>query len=254
VERFPSLRLDIVRTAVWDATTQDIDVAAAVQAFRRALRSRGGSTLMSARVRTIERRDRDWQVTTPNDVLVAPLIVDAAGAWADEVAALAGVPRLGLQPLRRTLCTFDAPDGLDGSRWPLLLDAAERFYMKPEGAGFMASPADEVLVEPGDPRPLMDDVALALERVRWFTRLDARSVRSSWAGLRTFAPDRSLVLGPDPTVDGFAWSAGQGGFGIMTAPASARSVVSLVETGELPEDVVAAGGRSASVLPDRLCA
>jgi D-arginine dehydrogenase len=126
------------------------------------------------------------------------------------------------------------------------------FYMKPEGAGFMASPADEVLVEPGDPRPLMDDVALALERVRRFTRLDARSVRSSWAGLRTFAPDRSLVLGPDPTVDGFVWSAGQGGFGIMTAPASARSVVSLVETGELPEDVVAAGGRSASVLPDRL--
>jgi D-arginine dehydrogenase len=98
----------------------------------------------------------------------------------------------------------------------------------------------------------MDDVAMALGMVARFTTLETRSVRSSWAGLRTFAPDRSLVLGPDPAVAGFAWCAGQGGFGIMTAPASARSVVSLIETGELPDDVISAGGRAAHVLPDRL--
>ena len=248
----PPLRPEMVHAAAWDGTVQDIDVMAALQAFHRALRHRGGVVALSHGVESIERVKAAWRVSTGEGDYDAGLIVDAAGAWADEVAAMAGLPPLGLRPLRRTMCTFDAPLGLDATSWPLLLDAAERFYMKPDGAGFMASPADEVQQPPGDPRPAMDDVAAALDLVRRFTTLPARSVRSAWAGLRTFAPDRAMVLGPDPGADGFAWSAGHGGFGIMAAPAAARAVASLIETGDLPADVVAAGASAQHVLPARL--
>lgn len=252
VAHFPALRPRIVHDAVWDGTVTDIDVMAALQAFRRMLGARGGTVLLSAAVTAIERSGRSWGIITTQGTIVSELVVDAAGAWSDEVAALAGLPPIGLQPMRRTMCTFEAPAGTDGQRWPMLQDAAERFYVKPEGPGFMASPEDETPHEPGDPRPRMEDVAAALEQVRRFTFLEARSIRSSWAGLRTFAPDRGLVLGPDPAAEGFAWCAGGGGFGIMTAPAAAQSVVSLLDHGVLPAAVSAAGGEARHILPDRL--
>ena len=232
-------------------TVADLDAAGAVQAYRRALRARGGRLEVGAAVRSLERRDGVWLVRTAAGTFHAAMVFDAAGAWADEVAAMAGLPPIGLQPMRRTICTVAAPAGLDHVRWPLLLDAAERFYLKPEPGQFLASPADETPLPPCDPRPDMLDIATALERVREATTLEARSISSSWAGLRTFAPDRALVLGPDALQPSFVWCAGQGGFGIQASPGAARAVVSLLDTGHLPADIEAHGGDASTVLPDR---
>lgn len=249
---FPVLRPTAVDRALFVPTAADVDAAGAVLAFRRALRERGGHLELSARVTAMDRRDGSWRVTTSRGTWHAPLIVDAAGAWADQVARLAGLPPLGLIPLRRTMCAIAAPPGLGQTAWPLLLDAAERFYMKPEPGQFLASPADETPSEPCDPRPDMLDVATVLERVREATTLEAKSILTSWAGLRTFAPDRVLVLGPDPLEPSFAWCAGQGGFGIQSAPAAAQALAALVTGRHLPVPIVLAGGAAGAVLPDRL--
>jgi D-arginine dehydrogenase len=250
--RFPALRDGVVAAATFDGDSQDIDANTAVEAFRAALRSHHGDLQVDAHIDALRREGPSWQVETDAATYRAELIVDAAGAWADEVAALAGVPPLGLTAYRRTACTFAAPDGLDVAHWPLLMDADEGYYVKPEAGGLMASPADETAQEPGNARARMEDVALALDRIDTMTTLAPRSIRSSWAGLRTFAPDRAPVLGPEPAVPGFVWYAGLGGFGIMTAPAAARSVVALIDTGDLPDDVLEHSGRSADVLPDRI--
>ena len=147
--------------------------------------------------------------------------------------------------------TFAVDPALGHTGWPLLMDAEETYYLKPEVGQMLASPADETPDAPRDPRPELLDVATALERVREATTLDPRSILTSWAGLRTFAPDRSLVLGPDPLEPSFAWCAGQGGFGIQCSPAAARAVVSLIGSGTLPDDIRALGGDASLVLPGR---
>lgn len=249
---FPVLRESRCAAAAYDTSVLDIDAAGAVTAFRRALKQRGGELMTSSAVIGLRHARGVWHVEATADVIEAEVVVNAAGAWADAIAELGGLAPIGLRPLRRTICTFRAPDELDHTRWPMLVDAAERFYLKPETGQFLASPADETPSEPCDPRPEQFDVATALDRVASATILEPRSIISSWAGLRTFAPDRSLVLGPDPLAPSFAWCAGLGGFGIQVAPAAARAVVALVTRGRLPEDVAADGGNTASVLPDRL--
>ncbi len=250
--RFPALRDGVIAAATFDGDSQDIDAMTAVEAFRGALREHRGELRVGAQITGLARDGSGWSVETEGETYVTELVVNAAGAWADEVALLAGLRPLGLTAYRRTACTFAAPDGMDVVNWPLLMDADEGYYLKPEAGGFMASPADATAQAPGNARARMEDVALALDRVDAMTTLGPRSIRSSWAGLRTFAPDRAPVLGPEPGAPGFAWYAALGGFGIMTAPAAARSVVSLIESGELPDDVRDAGGRSEDVLPDRL--
>jgi D-arginine dehydrogenase len=251
LELFPALRPEAIGSAVYVPEAADLDAAGAVVAYRRLLKERGGSLVVNAGVTGLARRDGGWEVSTAAGTFHAAIVVDAAGSWADGVAALAGLPPIGLQPLRRTICTFPVPDSLGHTRWPMMVDADERFYLKPEPGHFLASPADETPSEPMDPRPDMLDIATALERVRETTTLDPRTVSTSWAGLRTFAPDRRLVLGRDPLEPSFVWCAGQGGFGIQSSPAAARAIVSLVDHGGLPEDVVALGGEAAAITPDR---
>ncbi|MFO1540869.1 MAG: NAD(P)/FAD-dependent oxidoreductase [Chloroflexota bacterium] len=249
---FPALRPEATGSALHVPGTADLDPAGAVAVYRRLLRARGGTLVTSAPAERLVPADGTWTVTTPVGGWVAPLVVNAAGAWADVVAERAGLPPLGSLPLRRTIATLVAPRTEGADRWPLLEDTAETFYLKPETGRILASPADETPDVPRDVRPEMLDVAGALDRVAAMTTLDVRVVTSSWAGLRTFAPDRAPVLGPDPLAPGFAWYAGQGGCGIQIAPAAARAVVALVETGDLPEDIRALGGSAAHVRPDRL--
>ena len=248
---FPGLRDGVIAAATYDPDSQDIDSSTAVEAYRTRLRANHGELQVSAPARAITRAGHDWHVESPLGTAVTPLVVNAAGAWADGIAVLAGVAPVGLTAYRRTACTFAGPDGTDVSSWPLLMDADEGYYLKPESGGFMASPADETPQAPGPTRARMEDVALGLDHVDRITTLAPRSIRSSWAGLRTFAADRAPVLGPDPTATGFAWYAGIGGIGIMTAPAAARAVLSLIDDRRLPEDVIAQGGSAAEVLPDR---
>ena len=210
----------------------DIDVAALHQAFLRGARAQGAAVLREHRVRALARRDNCWHVDVGERVLRCATVVNAAGAWADEVARIAGVQPVGLQPLRRTVFTFASR--FDPAGWPLVVGADESFYFKPEGADqILASPADEDPMEPCDVKPREIDVAAGIEVINRATILDVRSVRSTWAGLRTFAPDRVPVVGFDPGAEGFFWCAGQGGTGIQTSPAMATLTADLI-SGEVP--------------------
>lgn len=205
----------------------DIDVAGLHQAYVRGARSRGVRILRQHGVRGFSPTPAGWQVRTDAAEFRCRVVVNAAGAWADEVAALVGTRQLGMRPLRRTVFTFATSHDCDD--WPLVISADETFYFKPEGPGqLLGSPADEHLDRPGDARPREIDVAVGIDAVNRATTLAIRAVRSTWAGLRTFSPDRVPIVGLDPQVPGFFWCAGQGGTGIQTAPAIARLTADLI--------------------------
>lgn len=206
----------------------DIDVAGLHQAYVRGARSRGVRILRQHGVRGLAPAGDGWRMRTETGEFRCRVVVNAAGAWADEVAALAGARQLGMRPLRRTVFTFATNHDCDG--WPLVISADETFYFKPEGSDqLLGSPADEHPDRPGDARPREIDVALGIDAVNRATTLAIRAVRSTWAGLRTFSPDRVPVVGFDPHVPGFFWCAGQGGTGIQTAPAIARLTADLIK-------------------------
>src|SRR5262249_47913412 len=154
----------------------------------------------------------------------APVLVNAAGAWADEIARLARVPPVGLQPMRRTAFTFDGPAGLDNRSFPAGIDVAEAFYFKPEAGRFLGSLADETPSAPWDAQPEEVDLALAVDRIEQATIFEIRRLTHRWAGLRSFVADRSLVIGPTRHAEGFHWLAAQGGYGIQTSPAAGRAL------------------------------
>lgn len=238
--RCPALRG--VRAAALVATAADVDVDALHRGYVRGLRARGGTVRARARVVALDRAGAGWTVRLADgDVLAVGEVVDAAGAWADVVAAAAGVPRIGLTPLRRTIAVARVPDparlrGAGGAR-PMVCEAADRWYFKAEGSDLLVSPADETPAEPGDARPDEVDVALALERVEEVTGLGLRSVVTSWAGLRSFVPGRRPVVGAWPEHPGFWFVAGQGGSGIETAPALSALAAAVVTGAPPPVDV-----------------
>ena len=228
--------------AAWTAGSADIDAIALHDGYRRGLRARGGTVLRGARVTAVTRDGAGWRVATAAGHRVrAAAVVDAAGSWADEIAGLAGVPRAGLTPLRRTIAACPVPDPaalrVAGAPLPLIADAAERWYLKPEADTVLVSPADETPQPPGDARPDELDVARGLDRVGEVTTLGLRSVRTAWAGLRTFAPDRAPVLGEWPGHPGFHFVAGQGGSGIESSPALAALAASVIVGTAVPDDV-----------------
>lgn len=237
--RCPTLAPGRVRSAGLTTGSADVDTDALHQGYVRGLRARGGAVRTSSPVTAITRDGSGWRVEAGGAVLRAGEVVDAAGAWADEVAALAGVPRIGLAPLRRTIATVRVPDPRRLAR-PMVIDAAERFYFKSEGPDLLVSRADETPVPPGDARPDDVDVALAVERVEAVTGLGLRSVRTSWAGLRSFVADRCPVVGAWPGHPGFWFVAGQGGSGIESAPALAALAASVVRGAAPPPDLAPA--------------
>lgn len=223
----PVLRPEHAAAGVLEPGASDIDVAALHTGFVRLLRRGGGSVRTGAPVHEVCRDGSGWAVLAGGETYRGEVLVDAAGAWGDVVAGLAGARPLGLRPLRRTAVMVSLPDGVDARGWPAVIDVGGSWYFKPEGDGLLLSPADEVPSEPVDARPEDLDVALALERVAAATTLPLRSVRTAWAGLRTFAPDGDLVIGPDPEQPGFVWCVGQGGYGIQTAAAAGRLTAGL---------------------------
>ena len=228
-ELCPALRPDWVRSAMIEDDAADIDVAAALEIARRGLLSAGGHVATAWPVIGLHRRGDRWRVqAATGQEFDCNLVLNAAGAWADEIASMAGANAIGLLPLRRTIAVVRAPHGLDVRGWPLVCTAEEGWYLKPEGDLLLVSPADEIPSAPVDARPEELDVALGIERVNEATTLRLRSVVRAWAGLRTFAPDRTPVFGEDPRVEGFFWLAGQGGYGIQTAPALAAAVADLM--------------------------
>jgi D-arginine dehydrogenase len=237
----PALREDYLALAVMEPGAKAIDVAGLLDGFLRGLRARGGEIVTRAEVTRLERTGDTWEIQAGSGTCRAPVVVNAAGAWCDEVARLAGARPIGLQPLRRTIILFDGPGGEDIHSWPCVIDADEDFYFKPEGPQILASPCDETPSAPCDAVPEDYDVALAVDRIQRATTLEVKHIRRRWAGLRSFVADRCPVIGMDPEQPGFFWLAGQGGVGIMTSPAAARSAAGLIVDGRLPADLEALG-------------
>lgn len=250
----PILKPDFVSAAFYEPDAMDLDVNAIHQGFLRGLRARGGEVVTGAGVEALERRNGGWQATTRAGRFQAKVLVNAAGAWADEIAALAGVRGIGLVPKRRTAFIVDPPAGLDASRWPMVDDAREILYFKPESGRLLVSPMDETPMPPSDVQPEEIDVAEAAARLEAIARIEVRRVLRKWAGLRSFVSDKSPVVGPVPEAPGFIWLAGQGGFGIMTSPAMGRLAAALASGEPVPADISAAGLAAADILPGRILA
>lgn len=252
LERVPVFSPEYIHGALWCGVGGDIEVDALLQGFFRQFRRRGGSFRPGHQVSKLERVSGSWTVTAGDEQYQAPVIVNAAGAWADQVSALAGLESVGIQPLRRTALTIDPPAGLDIRDWPEMVDADEDFYFKPDAGQLMISPADETPSPPCDAQPEDLDVAMGVYRFEQATGLDIRRVNHSWAGLRTFAPDRLFVAGFDPRAAGFCWLAGQGGYGVQSSPAMARLVRYLVTGGKPEEEFSVVLDHVEDLAPDRL--
>ncbi len=252
--KVPLLRRERLAAAAYEADAREIDVHGLHAGYVKGLRARGGRIVTRARVQGLERRGARWVVETTAGPFSAPVVVDAAGAWADEVAALAGLGPLGLVAKRRTAIIVNGPgEGCDSSAWPVVADIGHSWYFKPEAGGkLMVSPGDETPVPPCDVRPDEMDIAVTVERFEQVVDLPVRRVEHSWAGLRTFAPDGTLVIGWDPRASGFFWLAGQGGYGIQTAPAAARLAAALVCRNPVPGEIQGTGLDVAVLAPDRL--
>jgi len=248
----PLIRPEALRWAAYEPGVMDIDVHGLHQGFLKGFAARGGRLLCDAPMTKAERRRGLWQVRAGSDQFSAPLLIDAAGAWADRVAALAGVAPLGLQPKRRTAAILPAPEGVDVRPWPVMGAAGENAYLNSHAGKILASPGDATPVEPQDVQPEELDVAVLVDWVERKTSMTVRRIERRWAGLRTFAPDNCPVMGEDPSMAGFWWLAGQGGYGIMMAESLGRSLASLLNEGELPADVRALGVSIAAIGPGRL--
>jgi D-arginine dehydrogenase len=245
----PALRPGYAVGGVLEPDAMDIDVHTLHQGYLRGIRAGDGRVALKAEATAIAGTGDRWRVSAGDTTYDAEAVVDAAGAWGDRVAALAGVPPLGLRPLRRTAFTVAGPGGHED--WPMLIDIDEQWYIKPEGPNLLASPADETPVPPSDVRHEEIDVAIAIDRINAATTLGIRHVGHAWAGLRTFTPDRVPAAGPDPDHPGFFWLVGQGGYGIKTSPALGRWVAASVLGLDPPEDLVVLGLQTTDLDPAR---
>jgi len=252
----PVLRPDLVTGAVFGADAFDMDVHALHQGYLRTLRRAGGALVCSAEVTAISRNGADWQVQAggvgTGTVYRAPLLVNAAGAWVDEVARLAGVAPIGIEPRRRSALLFAPPAGLDCRHWPMVIGADEDWYLKPDAGQLLGSPANADPVAPQDVQPEALDIALAIDRIETLTTLRILRPSHTWAGLRSFVADGDLVGGFDAAAPGFFWLAAQGGYGIQTSAAMGEGCAALLRGLPLPEPLQAAGLTAAMLSPLRL--
>lgn len=249
--RAPILRPGHVKRAFLDESASDIDVHALLQGFLRLAKAAGADVRLGAPVREIAQEGGGWRVLAGGESLRADVVVNAAGAWADEVARMAGVAPVGLQPKRRTAITVAAPAGLDVAALPMIVDAAESFYVKPDAGRLLASPADETPSAPCDAQPEELDVAICVDRLCTTCALEVRRIESKWAGLRTFAADHLPVVGFAADAPGFFWLAGQGGTGVQTSPGLSKLAATLVLGRPIGEAVGDTGLSAEEIAPDR---
>jgi len=252
LRRQPLLRPEAAAGGAIYEEAEDMDVAAIHGGFLRGARAAGAVLRLDGEITTLERKDGAWKIgLRDGESLAAKTVVNAAGAWADVVAALAGAKPVGLVPKRRTAFTFDAPAGLDLAHLPMAIDFDETWYVKPEVGQFLGSPADETPSPPCDAQPEEMDIAIAVERIETATTLKIRRIKNKWAGLRSFVADKNLVVGYDPAVEGLFWLAGQGGYGIQTGESAGRLAASLALGRGMPGDIAGLGVSEAALSPAR---
>ena len=259
----PLLRPGYVAAAALEGGSADMDVHALHYGFQRMALARGVEIQRDVQLRALERHAAHWSIEIASTGarghsgesptrFEARMLINAAGAWADEVGRLAGARPVGLTPLRRTVILIPGPDTGASLHWPAVMDIGETFYFKPEGRKLLASPADETPSPPCDAQPEELDIALCVDRLERALELPVARIERSWAGLRTFAPDRTPVVGFDTQVAGFFWLAGQGGYGIQTAPALARVAAALARGAPIPEEFLELGVDVRALSPARL--
>lgn len=250
----PALKPEACTAALLDHGSLKLDTHAMLQAHVAQIRAGRGAVIPGAQVMMLGHEDGRWvAVRTDGTRHGAPILVNAAGAWADDIARLAGVTPIGIQPRRRTVISFTAPEDTDVRAWPFTKTAGEGFYLLPEGRGqLLASSMDQTPSEPCDAAPEELDIAIAADRVEQATTLPIRRISHSWAGLRSFAPDELPVIGPAADAPGFVWCAGQGGAGFQTAPALSRIAAAAALGLTFPEDAAAAGLSFETFAPARL--
>ncbi|MSP49940.1 MAG: FAD-binding oxidoreductase [Alphaproteobacteria bacterium] len=249
--KVPFLKPGYAKAAVWEPDARDMDVHAIHQGFLKGLRARGGKVVTDAEVMGLA-VDGDWWVETRAGIFKAPVVINAAGAWADVVAHMAGAKAVGLVPKRRTAFTFDVPAGVAVEKVPAVIDVDETWYIKPEAGRLLGSPADETPSEPCDAQPEELDLAIAVDRIEQALAFGVGRLHSKWAGLRSFVADKSMVAGFAKKTPGFFWLAGQGGYGIQTSPGMARIAADLARGRSLPQDIADRGLDAADLSPNRL--
>ena len=245
----PVVRRELIGAACYEPGVADMDVAAIHQGFLRGLKRRGGEVICNAPVTRLLRAGGSWTVTAGGVTVMAPVLIDAAGAWGDVVAEMAGAASQRLQPKRRTAIVVDGVAGIDAAAMPLVEFAGHGPYLKPDGGRVMASLADETPDEPRDAQPDDMDVAVLVDWLETHTLMTVRTQPRAWAGLRSFVPDGAPVVGFDPVVPGFFWLIGQGGYGIMMAPTLGRITADLVTGGALASDFAPQGITAADLAP-----
>jgi D-arginine dehydrogenase len=252
LELAPLLRPERVAAAAIEHGVTDIDVASLHQGYLRGFARRGGIVVLDHRIERLDRRDGLWHATASAATIAGRVLVNAAGAWAGQIGAMAGATDIGLVPKRRTGIIVDAPQGAAIGAMPAVDFAGCDAYLKPEAGRLMASPGDETPMEPQDARPDELDIALLIDWLERETLISVARIEHSWAGLRSFVADNAPVVGFDAAAPDFAWLAGQGGYGIMMAPALARATAALILTGAFPGDLVARGIVERDLSPARL--
>lgn len=248
----PGLRPGHVAAALYEPQAQDVDVHALLHGYLRWLRGNGGRLVNHAGVEALKRVDGQWVIHTAVGTFRAKTLVNAAGAWVDQVAVLAGARPSGIQPLRRTAFMVDAPLALDVTHWPMTVDIGSQFYFKPDAGRLLISPADETLSVPCDAWPDDMDIAIAVDRIEKATTLSITHVQQKWAGLRSFVADRNPVIGYDPLIEDFFWIAALGGSGIQTAPAVGRLAAARIRHLHVPDDLQQYGLDERALSPQRL--
>ena len=251
LERVPVLKPDYVAGGAIEPSAMDIDIATLHDGYLRGAKARGAKLVCDASLQALERAGDAWHVQTSVGAFAAGVVVNAAGAWADAVAAMAGAAPAGLVPKRRTAMILSLPDGVDAGGWPMVNDTDEQFYFKPDAGRLLASPADETPMDPHDVQPDELDIAICIDRIQQAAELPVRRVVRAWAGLRSFVADKTPVVGFDPAAPGFFWLAGQGGYGFQTAPAMGRTAAALVSGSGIPADLADRGVTAAKLAPGR---
>jgi len=250
-QQVPILRPEAIAGGYHEPGALDLEVATLHQGYLKLARDRGARTLKGTGDLEIIRVGEQWSIRIGTETFRARILINAAGAWADTVAESVGATPLGLSCLKRTALLVDAPPGMDCGAWPVVMDANDQYYFKPDAGKLLLSPADQTPMPPCDAQPDELDIAIAVDRVQGVAELPVRRVNHAWAGLRVFSPDGVPVIGYDPHVAGLFWVAGLGGYGIQTAPAVAALAASLALDKGVPADLSAEGVRAEALNPGR---
>ena len=249
---FPVLRAEKILGGIYEPDASDMDVHNIHQGYLRGAKKNGAQLICDAQVTQIKRSSQVWHVQAGGHKYEARVLINAAGAWADAVAEMAGVNPIGLVPKRRSALIFEPPIGLNCAEWPMTIGIDESWYIKPDAGKLLGSPANADPVAPHDVQPEELDIAMAIDRIQTMTTLEIRRPLRTWAGLRTFVADGDLVAGFDPQVENFFWVAAQGGYGIQTSAAMGACCAALARHQELPSHATSYGLTQSMLSPHRL--